>query len=180
VIEKILEAIDELWFVIVERKESMCVKDGVIDKDRSSFEELQNNNDAAPSHKIRSRVSTEEEGQYALGLDERKLPTEDSASNIPTPTITLLAERCSIISSQRPGTSPGYPFYYLTSKTRRQHNYNVKDLAIEPTHFATNEEGSFFVSNGQSTGEGIEAKCTCHTRRISSATQFFEERATAL
>ena len=185
-IDKILEAIDELRFVIVERKESMCVKDSVIDKDRSSFEQLQNTYDAAPSQTIRSRVSIEIESQYALarresfGLGERKLPTKDSASNTPTPTMALLAEHCSIISSQRPGTSPGYPSYYLTSKTRRQHSYNVKDLAIEPTHFATNEEGSIFVSNGQSTGEGMEAKSIGHTRRISSATQFFQGRATAL
>jgi hypothetical protein len=96
-LDKILEAIDELWFVIFERNEYMCVKDGVIDKDRGSSKEMQNTNDAAPSQKIRPSVSIEEEGQYALtrresfGHGERKLPTEDSASDTPTPTMALLA-----------------------------------------------------------------------------------------
>ena len=41
----------------------MCVKDGVTDKSRSSFEQLQNTCDAAPSQTIRSRVSIEIESQ---------------------------------------------------------------------------------------------------------------------
>jgi hypothetical protein len=62
-----------------------------LDKDRGGIEELQNTNDAAPTRKIRSRVSIEEEGQYAQARRESFGLAEDSASDIPTPTMALLA-----------------------------------------------------------------------------------------
>mmetsp|Transcript_113 Transcript_113/g.270 ORF Transcript_113/g.270 Transcript_113/m.270 type:complete len:217 (-) Transcript_113:58-708(-) len=191
-IDKILETLDELWFV-VKRQDRLGIKDGGNGECGSGEDQLANTL-AAPSENIRCLVSIEEEDKSktqihntSFSVDESSQPASDNLApqtNRPRTTMSLQRDSISIKLGQRPCTTHGGNPYYITSKSKRR-NHKSRETksglsAIETNHL-TAKGGDLFVGNSQSKTE-LEAQedSVEMERRRSSSAQFYEGRATAL
>jgi len=189
-IDKILETIDELWFVI-KKQESANSSNTSDDKgeDIDNKEQL-TNTITSPSESIRSLVSIEEPDQshqtrsksFSLNGCGQLMEAEVSPSTTrPRTSMSLQRDGSSSrLSQSRPGTSPSNLSYYLTPKDKRRSSL---------IQLQTGKDGSLFVGNNSQCSSEDEDKMgeTRHEIAIDrprsssfSPLQFFKGRATAL
>jgi len=191
-IDKILETIDELWFVI-KKQESVSSSNTSDDRgeDIDNKEQL-TNTITSPSESIRSLVSIEEidsqskqtrSKSFSLNGCGQLMEAEVSPSTTrPRTSISLQRDGSSSrLSQTRPATSPSNFSYYLTPKDKRRSSL---------IQLQTGKDGSLFVGNNSQCSSKDEDKMgeTRHEivvdRPRSSSSfsplQFFKGRATAL
>lgn len=190
-IDKILETIDELWFVI-KKQESASSSNTSDDRgeDIDNKEQL-TNTITSPSESIRSLVSIEEPDQshqtrsksFSLNGCGQLMEAEVSPSTTRPRTLMSLQRdgSSSRLSQSRPGTSPSNLSYYLTPKDKRRSSL---------IQLQTGKDGSLFVGNisqcsfedEDKMGETRQEIVIDRPRSSSSFSplQFFKGRATAL
>ena len=191
-IDKILETIDELWFVI-KKQESASSSNTSDDRgeDINNKEQL-TDTITSPSESIRSLVSIEEveadqshqtrSKSFSLNGCGQLMEAEASCSTTrPRTSMSLQRDGTSSRLSTRPGTSPSNFSYYLTPKDKRRSSL---------IQLQTGKDGSLFVGNNSQCSSEDEDKKeeTRHEivvdRPRSSSSfsplQFFKGRATAL
>jgi len=190
-IDKILETIDELWFVI-KKQESASSSNTSDDRGEDSDNKEQlTNTITSPSESIRSLVSIEEPDQshqtrsksFSLNGCGQLMEAEVSPSTTrPRTSMSLQRDGSSSrLSQSRPGTSPSNLSYYLTPKDKRRSSL---------IQLQTGKDGSLFVGNNSQCsfedenkmGETRQEIVIDRPRSSSSFSplQFFKGRATAL
>ena len=190
-IDKILETIDELWFVI-KKQDSASSSNTSDDRGEDIVDNKEQLTDTitSPSGSIRSLVSIEEvdsqshqtrSKSFSLNGCGQLMEAEVMPSTTrPRTSMSLQRDGSSSRLSQRPGTSPSNLSYYLTPKDKRRSSL---------IQLQTSKDGSLFVGNNSqcATSEDEDKKEeTWHEidRPRSSSSfsplQFFKGRATAL
>jgi len=174
-IDRILETIDELWFVV--RNLGPLSQDNDSDKENDRGEEPTNKITATPSENIRqSLVSIEEEDQskmltqsksFSLGKCNQSIQ-EELLSQTTRPKTAMTLQRIGSATKvrQRPDTSEIDLSYYLTSKSKRRDSTQkpqFKDKSEAPRQSVTDSkhhvaDKDLFIGNTQGTIEKITHK----------------------